>query len=47
MLDNVTERGFLLGPWIADAKQWANSSTPSDASSSYFEWQAKSQVSKT
>jgi hypothetical protein len=34
--------GFLLGGWIADARQWANGT---DAPASYYEWQARSQVS--
>eukprot|EP00656_Telonema_subtile_P011229 TRINITY_DN15534_c0_g1_i1.p1 TRINITY_DN15534_c0_g1~~TRINITY_DN15534_c0_g1_i1.p1 ORF type:complete len:866 (+),score=187.31 TRINITY_DN15534_c0_g1_i1:142-2739(+) len=33
---------FLLGPWIAHARSWANDS---DAPASYYEWQARSQVS--
>lgn len=33
--------GFLLGPWIDDARKWANAS---DAPAAYFEWQARSQV---
>ena len=36
------DEGFLLGAWIADAKKWANGS---DAPASYYEWQARSQVS--
>jgi len=43
-LDEITgcDNGFLLGPWISAAKVWANSS---DAPESYYEWQARSQVS--
>ena len=33
---------FLIGPWIADAKKWANAS---DAPENYYEWMARSQVS--
>lgn len=43
-LDELTgcDAGFLLGPWIAAAKTWANTT---DAPASYYEWQARSQVS--
>ena len=34
--------GFLLGAWLTDAKKWSNSS---DAPESFYEWQARSQVS--
>ena len=37
------EYGFLLGPWIAQAKQWANTSDGN--TDSYLEWQARSQIS--
>ena len=33
---------FLLGAWIADARKWADDA---DAPASYYEWQARSQVS--
>lgn len=36
------DTAFLLGPWIADARAWANAS---DAPAEYYEWQARSQVS--
>ena len=32
---------FLLGPWIRNAREWAQA----DAPASYYEWQARSQVS--
>jgi hypothetical protein len=32
----------LIGPWIAEAKKWANAS---DAPAQFYEWQARSQVS--
>jgi len=35
--------GFLLGPWIRDARKWANAS---DGPAGYYEWQARSQVRK-
>ena len=37
------EYDFLLGPWIAQAKQWANASDGN--TDSYLEWQARSQIS--
>jgi alpha-N-acetylglucosaminidase len=42
-LDNLVkcDPGFLLGVWISDSKRWANAS---DAPASYFEWQARSQI---
>merc|ERR1711990_237365 len=36
------DSAFLMGPWIAAAKIWANAS---DAPPEYYEWQARSQVS--
>ena len=33
---------FLLGPWIAQARRFANAT---DAPASYYEWQARSQIS--
>jgi hypothetical protein len=33
---------FLIGPWISDAKKWANAT---DAPEKYYEWMARSQVS--
>jgi len=36
------DTGFLLGPWITAARAWAD---PTDAPASYYEWQARSQVS--
>jgi hypothetical protein len=36
------EYGFLLGVWIRDARTWANAT---DGPASYYEWQARSQVS--
>jgi alpha-N-acetylglucosaminidase len=43
-LDTLLEcdYGFLLGPWIAQARRFANAT---DAPASYYEWQARSQVS--
>lgn len=35
--------GFLLGPWVAQAVAWAN--TSDGATAEYYEWQARSQVS--
>lgn len=37
------EYAFLLGPWIDDARRWANASD--GATPAYMEWQARSQVS--
>ena len=36
------DQGFLLGAWIQAARQWSNAT---DAPASYYEWQARSQVS--
>jgi hypothetical protein len=36
------EYGFLMGVWIRDARMWANAT---DGPASYYEWQARSQVS--
>lgn len=36
------DAGFLLGPWITAAMKWSD---PQDAPASYYEWQARSQVS--
>ena len=36
------DSSFLIGPWIAQAKQWADDR---DAPAAYYEWMAKSQVS--
>ena len=36
------DANFLIGPWIAKAKSWANDS---DAPEQFYEWQARSQVS--
>jgi hypothetical protein len=37
------DSAFLLGGWLSQAKQWVNSSD--GGTSSYFEWQARSQIS--
>ena len=36
------DASFLIGPWIAEARKWANAT---DAEARFYEWQARSQVS--